>query len=194
MNLYTKYSDKELVSLLREPSPTTDQAFNVVYSKYSSQLYGYCVYKSNSIEEAEELLQDTWLRFYNAIINGKNTDKILPLLFSIARNISIDKFRSKQSKKQIEINYLDSNILEQLADPFNLQEEFDREELSNLIKLSINYLDDIYKDAIGLYWFGSLTYAEIAEISNETEACIRTRLARAFKQLAGILKPYLIDN
>ena len=194
MDIFGKYSDKELIDLLKEPSPTTDQAFNIVYRKYSSQLFGYCVYKSASNEEAEELLQDTWLRFYNAVRNGKHLNNILPFLFSIARNISIDKYRSRNAKKQIEINYLDTNILEQFSDPFNMQDEFDREELSNLIRLGINYLDEIYKDAIALYWFGNLTYTEIAEICNETEACIRTRLARAFKQLAGILKPYLIDN
>ena len=84
MNIYEKYSDKELVSLLREPSPTTDQAFNVVYSKYSSQLYGYCLYKSASAREAEELHQDSWLRFYNAVKSGKNPENILPFLFSVS--------------------------------------------------------------------------------------------------------------
>ncbi len=194
MKDYSKYSDIELVALLKEDSRLSNHAFNAIYTKYSSRLNGYCIYKSVSNGESEELFQDTWLNFYNSIKSGKSTNNVLPYLFTIARNLSIDKYRKKKAKKNININFVDKNILEQLADPLNFEHDFEKDELANLIKLAVNYLDDKYKEPVVLYWFGNLTYKEIAKISNQTEACIRTRLNRAFNQLAKTLKPYLIES
>lgn len=194
MKDYSNYSDIELVALLKEDSQLSNHAFNAIYNKYSSRINGYCIYKSYSREESEELFQDTWLNFYKSIKSGKSTNKIMPYLFTIARNLSIDNYRKKKTKKIININFVKKELIEQLADPFNFEHDFEKEELSNLIKLAINYLDDIYKETVTLYWFGDLTYKEIAEICNETESCIRTRLNRAFKLLAKTLKPYLVES
>jgi RNA polymerase sigma factor (sigma-70 family) len=193
MKDYSQYKDSELIALLREDSPIRDNAFNIIYLKFISQVFGYCLYRSSSREEAEELLQDTWMKFYNSVRSGKSTDNILPFLLTIARNLSIDRFRSKNSKKNPVINSLDCFSLEQFADPFINQLEIEREEFLGLIKLSINYLDEKYKDALALYWFGNLSYEEIAAICGETVACIRTRLERAFQKLAVIMKPYFSE-
>ncbi len=193
MKDYSKYSDIELVALLKEDSRLSNHAFNAIYAKYSSQVNGYCIYKSNSAAESDDLFQDTWMNFFKSIKSGKSTNNILPYLFTIARNLSIDKFRKKNAKKNININFMEKELIEQLADPLNFEHDFEKDELSNLIKLAVNYLDDKYKETVVLYWFGNLTYKEIAEICNETQACVRTRLNRAFNRLAKTLKPYLTE-
>jgi RNA polymerase sigma-70 factor (ECF subfamily) len=191
MKDYSKYSDIELVTLLKENGAISDNAFNTIYLKYSSQTYGYCIYRSESVEDAQELMQDMWMKFYNSIKSGKTTDNILPYLFKTAQNLNIDRYRRNKSIKQIDTEPLNDYKIELIADPFNFQNNIEKEEFNTLVKIAINNLDEIYKESVALYWFGGLLYSEIASIVNETEQCIRTRMYRAFKILAKLLKPYL---
>ena len=184
MKDYSKYSDIELITLLKEKGAISDNAFNTIYLKYSSQTYGYCIYRSESVEDAQELMQDTWMKFYNYIKSGKTTNNILPFLFKIAQNLNIDRHRRNTVNKQIYTEQLSDDKIEQIADPFNFQKNIEKEELNTLVKIAINNLEDIYKESVALYWFGGLSFDEIASIVNETEQCIRTRMYRAFKILA----------
>lgn len=77
---YSNNSDIELIRLIRDSKPVANNAFNIIYRKYSPQIYGYCLYKTNSKEEADELMQETWIKFFNSVLTGKSTDNILPLL------------------------------------------------------------------------------------------------------------------
>jgi len=192
MKDYNQYSDIELIILLKEQGSASDIAFNTIYEKYSPQTYGYCIYRSESLEDAQELLQDTWMKFYHSVKSGKSTDNILPFLFKIAKNLNIDKHRRKNTQSKFDVITLSDEHIEQIADPFNFQSNIEKEELNKLVKIAVNNLDDIYKESVALYWFGELTFKEIALIEDETEQCIRTRINRAFKILAKILKPYLV--
>lgn len=194
MNNNYKYSDVELIGLLRSEGQESDKAFHIIYQKYSSKIFAFCLYKCTNKEDAEEILQDVWIKFYNSIKSGKFVDNISPYLFTIARNLCISKYRNLSAKKQIKVDYLDENLIEKFADPFHFQDEIEKEELTEIIKLAIYSLDDNYRETLALYWFGGLNYEQISEICNETEACIRTRFARGFNKLVNILKPYLIDS
>ncbi len=193
MKDYSKYSDIELVTLLKEDNPISDNAFSIIYMKYSSQIYGYCSYHSETREEAEELMQDTWLKFHAYIKAGKKTNKILPLLFTIARNLSIDRYRNNTSTRKADIRNFDLSLMEQYADPFNFLSDMESGELANLVRIAVDSLEEIYRETLVLYWFGGFKYSEIAEVLGETESCIRTRIERGFRQLASLLKSYFID-
>ncbi|MGA2297784.1 MAG: RNA polymerase sigma factor [FCB group bacterium] len=193
---FNKFNDCEILKLLSEGSKESEYAFNTLYFRYTTQLYGYCVYQSANKEEAEELLQDTWLKFNDSVKAGKNIQNIAAFLFTIAKNLSIDRYRTNKAKKNIDMTFLDKDFLEEIIDPVNFQVDYEKEELSNQIRLAIEYLDDIYKETLTLYWFGNFTLEEIAEILGDsvTVQCIRTRLDRAFKQIAKVLEPYFEEN
>ncbi|MDQ1265763.1 MAG: hypothetical protein QG635_915 [Bacteroidota bacterium] len=188
-----KYSDGELISLIREKSDCREYAFYILYQKYSPKLLSFCLFKSTCIEEAEEILQDTWLKFHKAVTGGRELRDILPYLYLIARNLCIDRFRSRSAGSKPAIDYFDMESIQRAADPFNFQSDMDKEELAGLVNIAINNLDEIYKETLVLYWHGCLTYEQIAEVCGETTACIRTRFSRGVKQLVSILKPYIIE-
>jgi len=189
---YNNYTDIELITLLREGKPSANYVFNLIYLKYSAKFYGFCLYSTGSKEEADELMQDTWMKFYNSIIAGKTTDKILPLLFSIARNIAINNYNHSNKKRSIDLVYFDNDKIEEFADPFGFQSEIEKNELFKMIQIAVNSLDDIYREVMLYYWFGEMKFKDIAIICNENEWTIRKRYERAMKQMDKILKPYLV--
>lgn len=192
MKDYSNYNDLELITLLKEEGRTANDAFNVIYMKYSSQVYGYCLYRSPSADEAKELMQETWINFFNSVKTGKTIDRILPYVFTIARNQSINRYRQRQSP--VRLYSEDTFDIEEYADIVDFSIDIERDEMFRIIKIGIHSLKDIYKDTLLLYWFGNFKINEIASICNENEATVRKRFSRAMEQLNRILKPYLVDN
>ncbi len=192
MKDYSNYSDLELVTLLKEDGRAANDAFNVIYMKYSSQVYGYCLYRSSSSDEAKELMQETWISFFNCVRGGKTIDRILPFVFTIARNQSINRYRQKQSPIRL---FSEETIdIEEFADISDFRTDMEKDEVFRMIKIGIHSLKDIYKDTLLLYWFGGFKIHEIASICGENDVTVRKRFSRAMEQLNKILKPYFIDN
>jgi RNA polymerase sigma-70 factor, ECF subfamily len=190
---YKNYNDEELIKMLNGDDSKSNEAFNIIFIRHMSQLFGYCLYKSENRDDAEELMQETWIRFYNSIRAGKTTNNILALLFTIARNLSINNYNQRQRKKnQFSVMNYDNLDFESIADSYNIQFDMEHDELVRILEIAVNSLDEIYKETVLLYWFGEMSFKEIAEVCGEKEDCIRRRYDRAAKKLHVIMEPYLV--
>lgn len=194
MKDYNKYSDIELTTLLREGGEPAENAFNAIYTKYSARIYGFCLYRTEAVNNAQELMQDVWMKFLSSVRAGRTTDNILAFLLKIARNQSIDNYRKTRSNREQVIDRNADIDFESIADPFQLDEYVEKKEFDKLVKMAVNTLDDKYKEAVTLYWFGDCSYKEIGEILGITSDAARVRISRGFKQLSEILKPYFFDD
>jgi RNA polymerase sigma-70 factor (ECF subfamily) len=190
MNDYFQYDDKQLIALMREKNPVCNDAFNIVYYRYSELLKSYCLFKSENKDDAKELNQETWLNFHKAVRSGKN-DILLPsYLYTIAHNISIDKYHAQKNRIVYKDDFFDFT---QFADPFNLQSNIEKRELLSIVSLALNQLPEIYRETFILKWFNGLNYNQIAEIVGESVDCIKKRSIRAFDEMLNILKPIISE-
>lgn len=73
-----------------------------LYQQHSAAVFGYLCKLTNSGQEAEDVLQETFLRLFNRIDQIDPDRNTRALIFQIARNLSIDRFRSRQSSKRLE--------------------------------------------------------------------------------------------
>ncbi len=190
MNNYYQYEDSRLLAAIKEQGPGSEYAFNEVYSRYSDKLYSYCLFKSDNEMDAQEVFQDTWLRFLDSVKKGRNVTAVNAWLYKTARNLSIDKYRQNRRKSPDAMNEYDMGLL---TDPLNLHIRLENDELLSIIGLAVNNLSEIYKEAFLLVWFSGLNYSEIAEITGETTDCIKKRSYRAMEQVLAIMEPIIND-
>ena len=190
MNDYFKYDDKQLIALMCEKHPVCNEAFNVVYYRYSEQLKSYCLFRTDNQEDAKELNQETWLKFHLAVQSGKIGISLPTYLYTIAHSIIVDKFR-------VQINHIFYNDgsfdFAQFSDPFNLQTNVEERDLISIVSLALNQLPEIYRETFILKWFNGLNYNQIAEIVGESVDCIKKRSIRAFDEMLNILKPIISE-
>lgn len=187
---YNRYTDKELIVLLREQSPVRDQAFYVLYNRYAEKLNSYCLFKADNTHDAEEIFQETWIKFFNTVQNGKIIESVTAFLYKIARNLSIDKYRNNKRMQSQSYDYFD---FEQLADPLNLHDKLVKDELLTIISIALNNLDEKCREAFVLRWFSGLTNSEIAGITGENSGSVKMRNYRALNEVIKMLKPYIIE-
>ena len=190
MNDYSTYNDLELLPLLREPKPACDNAFFVLYQRYSTKINDYCAFKIGRKDLAEEIFQETWIRFDKAAKDSKNIFNVPAYLLTIARNLCIDHVKEEQKNHKMLVN-IDDISLDRVGNPFDFHNNIGDNELISIIKVSVNNLEDIYKEAFVLKKFEELTYKEVAGLCGVSLVCIKQRIKRATAMLKESLKPYI---
>lgn len=180
---YSIYNDRELVGFLRQGDhKQSEQAFTELYNRYSSQVHAYCMRVFNNEEQAEDIFQETFIRFFNSVRADMKDFNVPGFLITIARNLCLNYKRDKKSTVSIdEVDYL------------VYQDNPDNTELLDLINRSLEVLDEQHREAFVMKEYGGLPYNEIAEILNITVVNAKSRVFRAKQKIKNILEPYMKD-
>ena len=72
-----------------------NQAGNQLVEKYYSSMYQYCFLHTHNQEYAEDMVQETFVRFFGALMNGAEIGKAKSYLYSIAGNIIKNYYKKK---------------------------------------------------------------------------------------------------
>lgn len=178
---YNTYCDYELVKLLRGDKKTSEKAFAVLYDRYSSKVYAYCYRVLGNRDVAQDIFQDTFLRFYQHINPDHENIHLQRFLITIARNLCLNYKRNLKSNVPIE-------EFEYLIDKKSIN---DQSEYLEILNLGLDLLEFEYREPLVLRVYNDLQYDEIAEILGITEGNVRIRVHRAKEKLKKILSPYI---
>ncbi len=85
-------SELTLVSRLRAADTA---AFDEVYAAFNARLFNFLARLSGSREAAEDLLEETWLRFVRQAHRLRPDTRLAPWLFTVARNLHVSYRRSR---------------------------------------------------------------------------------------------------
>ena len=183
-NRFSQFSDKELVSLLRGGRKESEHAFGEIYDRYAMRVNAYCRTILNDRDLAEDIFQETFMRFFQKVRDDYQTGSIIGYLITIARNLCLNAKRDRKSTVPID----DFDF------PQTETQSYEDKELMDLMIMSIDLLDFDTKEVLALRVFNDLPYNEIAEILNITAARARYLFFTAKDKLKNILSPYLKDN
>lgn len=140
-------------------------------------------YLAGSSVEADDILQETFLKAYRNLNHFEGKSGYYTWLFSIARNLSIDEFRKRKHEKLRSSIPIDE--FELPSDTFETETE--KEEIL-LLRRAISELPEILRSIVIMNTIDGLDYSEISEITGINEQTLKNRMFRARKELASILK------
>ncbi|SMO40911.1 RNA polymerase sigma factor [Solitalea koreensis] len=169
-------SEEELVRALHAKQKI---AMDALYAMYSAALYGIISRIVQVDEEAEDVLQEVFLKIWN---NGAYYDSTKGRLFTwmanIARNQAIDKIRSKSFKNEVKNQDLEDNV--DTIDVFkNLSMSPDHIGLKDLL----NKLKPEHKIVVELVYFNGYKQQEVADELDIPLGTVKTRLRMAILEL-----------
>lgn len=187
----SKYNENELQSFIRNDDAYSGNAFEYFFDKYSPKLNSYCRFRCKSIEDAEEIFTDVWMKFLEYVRSGKQIVAISPYLHLVAKNLIIDKYRKDNANKTTKMTFNEDLIIDNNHISFNLDEFMEKEEMITLIKLASDTLEEKYRDPFIMFWFGGLSHNEISEIINESRDNTKIICYRAMQKVIKFLQPYI---
>lgn len=180
---YSRYNDSELFTALRD-SATAELAFTELYQRHSARIYEYCLRIVGSQVIAEDMFQETFVRFYKSVEQHDKIENVIGYLMTIARNLCLNHKRLRREFAEVEEHFLQD---------VSGTRTIEAAELMQLITAALELLDTDYREVFVLREFDGFTYGEIAEIVGSTEATVKTRVFRAKQKIQSILQPYLQD-
>lgn len=160
-----------------------DSVFDELYQKYHQELYRFLYYMVKNKEQAEDLVQEVYIRVLKAYDRFEGNSSEKTWLFSIAKNVAIDYFRKQRGWKKWVLTKLDFSEV-QVKDHLPLPEEISeqREEIQTIYKCLDQCTMD-QKMVILLRYIHELSISETAAALSWTESKVKTTQHRAIKAL-----------
>ena len=152
-------------------------------STYSSRIYAIAFRLMKNEEDAEDVLQETFIIMLNKLDTFKGKSTLYTWLYRVATNVALGKLRKKkkidESGSFNKIEFENISSLE-LADwPDHLEEKFDAEEFQECLKKAMDELPDHYRAVFILRDLEGHSTRNTAKILEITEANVKVRLMRA---------------
>ncbi|MES2418404.1 MAG: sigma-70 family RNA polymerase sigma factor [Bacteroidota bacterium] len=169
-------SEEELISKLKNRDTL---AIRALYDMYSGALFGVISRLVSQTEIAEDLLQETFIKIWNAAESyDSSKGRLFTWMMNIARNLAIDKLRSKDFKNGIKNQDIDNNV-----DFIDAQKEvtFNADLLG--LKDMVDALKPEFNKVLNMVYFKGYTHAEAAEELNLPLGTVKTRVRMAILQL-----------
>jgi RNA polymerase sigma-70 factor, ECF subfamily len=168
-------------------------SYQEIYEVFSRRVLNFIFRMVNSLEEAEDLTQETFVAVYQKLGTLKDDSRFEPWLFRIARNYVYQRYRTR-SPSTVSIDALDENgqVVTQLVDARkNPDEAFQTIELENVVANVIADLPEKYKEVFVLSVLHHLSYQRIADIVGRSLPSIKTDIHRARLEVRKRVKDYL---
>ena len=153
-----------------------------LYERYYDRVYGYCLYKLGSREEAEDATQTTFLLVLRALERGVVPRLEANWLFTIAQNACRCRARTRGRGREHEV-LSDPQVLQEVAPGRNGA----REELLGLDE-ALADMPDLQRRALILREWRGCSYREIAQQLGLTGSAVETLIFRARRSLAQRLE------
>lgn len=171
------------------------EAYAAMVEQYSDQLYRLALRMLGNPQEAEDVVQETYLNAFRAIHRFEGRSSLGTWLYRIAANQALMRLR----KNQPDLVSVDeplpgkegSLIPRQLKDWCCLPEkDFMTHETQEQLELAINMLSPALKAAFVLRDLHGLSTREAADVLDISESAVKTRLLRARLELREIMSEY----
>lgn len=172
--------------LIRKMKQGEEKAFDLFVNKYYGEILKYCSYRCSGKETAEDLTQETFMRFFAKLSDYHHKGKAKNYLYTVAGNLCKDFYKKKQEIATEEMDLMQSMDLG--AHPMD-------DVLNKLtVEWALKQLPSELYEVLILYYFQELKLKEIADILQIGLPLVKYRVKQAKVQLKDVLRKEELDE
>ena len=170
-------------------------AFDLIVKRYKEQLLNFVYRFVGNQEEAEDIVQETFLRVYRKRKAYKRIAKFSTWIYTIAGNLSRTELRRRKRRKLFSVTDMgfEDRDYEISDDGYNPESQVDGVIQEEIIHGEINNLSPKFREVIILRDVQELSYEEISKIINVPIGTVKSRVNRGRLKLQSQLK-YLMQK
>lgn len=183
MTQETPQEDQNLVERLRDPK-TCREAFTEVISRYSEPLYWQIRRMVESHDDANDLLQNTFMKAWTAIDSFRGDAKLTTWLYKIAINESITFLNRERKRQSIPLDGDDSFLINSIeADRYT-----DGDELLKKLRVAIASLPEKQRLVFNMRYYDEMKYEQMSEILGTSVGALKASYHLAVKKIEQFFK------
>src|SRR5579862_7252970 len=174
----------EIEQLMEQYQQANPAAAAALVELLSPQLYRFFASQMGNRTDAEDMLQDVWLRIHRVRHTYRPGEPLLPWVYAIARRVRVDNFRHRQRLASHEIP--DKTECSWSAAPAVPNGETD--ELPSFDEL-VAPLPESQREVLTMLKVNGLSIEEVARATSSTTGAVKQRAHRAYERLRDLLDP-----
>jgi len=183
----SKPTDEDLIERFQDGDL---YAFDLIVKRYKNQLMNFVYRFLGNSEEAEDLVQETFLRVYRNRRAYQKVAKFSTWIYTIAGNLAKTELRKRKRRKFFSISELgyaekDYDISDEAYNP---EKDVDSRMKEEIIHREINQLSPKFRQVILLRDVQQLSYEEISQIVKIPLGTVKSRVNRGRLKLQEKLK------
>lgn len=168
----------ELIARLRDPK-TCRQAFSEVIATYSEPLYWQIRRMVQDHEDANDLLQNTFMKAWKSLDAFRGDAKLSTWLYKIAVNESITHLERLKKRQNVSLDDEDSS----LAALIEADTHFDGDELQKKLRLAIATLPEKQRLVFNMKYFDEMKYEDMSQILGTSVGALKASYHLAVKKI-----------
>ena len=172
------HDDEQLIEQLRDPQRCR-KAFNEVIKIYTEPLYWQIRKMVIDHEDANDVLQNTFIKAWSSIENFRGDAKLSTWLYKIAINESITFINKEKQRNNVSLDDDDSFLINSLAS----DEWFDGDDLRLELQKAINSLPEKQRLIFNMRYFDDMKYEDMSEILGTTVGALKASYHHAVKKI-----------
>ena len=161
-------------------------AFKTLVKRYKERLYWHIRKIVLSHDDADDVLQNTFIKIFRNIDKFKGDSKLYTWMYRIATNESITFLNSKAKQNQISNETLNENALQNLvADVY-----FEGDEIQLKLQKAIAQLPRTQQLVFNMRYFDTIKYKDMSEILETSEGALKASYHIAVKKIKAYLNAH----
>jgi len=175
-------AETTLIEQLKNPL-SQEQAFRTLMSQYKERLYWHIRKIVISHDDADDVLQNTFIKVYRNINNFKAESKLYSWMYRIATNESITFINKRAKQNAVDVNDMQYKLAENLeADVY-----FDGDEMQLQLQKAIAILPQKQQLVFNMKYFDDMKYKDISEILETSVGALKASYHHAVKKIEKFL-------
>lgn len=172
-----EYDEEKIVEMLSDLGQQR-KAFALVVGQYSESLYWKIRRMVLSHEDANDVLQNTFVKAWNSIATFQGKSKLSTWLYRIAINESLDFLRHQKLVQQVSTDETTGVSQKLLADEY-----FDGNRAEAILQEAISTLPDVQRLVFNLRYFDEMKYSDMSELLHTSEGALKSSYHIAVKKI-----------
>jgi RNA polymerase sigma-70 factor (ECF subfamily) len=164
-------------------SSTKEIAFKELLSLYKERLYWHIRHIVKSHDDADDVLQNTFIKVYKNIHKFKGDSKLFSWMYRIATNESITHI-NKNAKR---INIASEETHQHLVNSLKADVYFEGDEIQYKLQQAIATLPDKQQLVFNMKYFQDITYKDMSAILDTSEGALKASYHIAVKKIETLL-------
>lgn len=174
--------DNQIITLIRNPK-TVQKGFEAMVNQYSEKLYWQIRRMVLIHEDADDVLQNTFLKAWSSLNTFHGDSKIYTWLSRIAINEALDFLRKQKNKTTISTDDGMGIANHLMADDY-----FDGDETEAQLQEAIAQLPEVQKTVFTLRYYEEMKYCDISKILGTSEGGLKASYHIAVKKITDFFK------
>ncbi len=176
-------SDEQILELLRSDN-TFERGFRLLMSRYRERLYWHIRRLVLVHEDADDVLQNTFIKIYRGILQFEGKSKLYTWLYRIATNEAITHLQSRARHNTSTLD--DSEGV--LSNRLRADEWFDGDEIQFRLQKAITQLPEKQRIVFNLRYYKEMPYEEMSGMLDTSVGALKASFHHAAKKIEAFFR------